>query len=531
MANTVRAEASGSTLSTNTTLISSRAPRVPYQQKSFSCNVEGCQHFFDTLEEMKQHKKYDPEHFYCKKCDFDAEDWDDLTRHKVENMVPYIEGAKGRVKPLDDDLKHITCEFCGEDFKSFGGRKRHRQMAHPADQDITCPGCEGKFIRASHLIQHFEKGRCHVYSARVFHDHLQHKHIVDQIMAAPDRAFHPPRLLSGKYGVSIPENITDGGETLDQDFGGVSLMDQQDEAQMGGYKPMEAEKDLIDLHTQSNLEAWPSLSGQEPAQLSESLRKGSLAVPFRSTATSTKRSDGIAQGGGRKVYTESYPGLASSSAVSTSGDDARSESTITTPSVVGGGGAWSTGQTPFALFPNAKGTAKARPKAGDWDAILAQHAEEAKADTGADMLKIAWWDPTSEDYDIARFRHPVYEAYFCPFPSCEDAVFGNSFDSQSDIENHIKYCHTRTKFRCEGCFRHFKSAAPLVAHVESTRKCGIRGSEKFGKFFESITAGFLKSKYVGEPKIYRLETALAKQGQPTGGIMSTAFKAKQPNIW
>lgn len=80
---------------------------------------------------MKLHKKHDPEHFYCKKCDYDAEDWEDLTNHKVENMAPYIEGVAGSIKPIDEDLKHITCEFCGEDFKSFGGRKRHRQQVIP----------------------------------------------------------------------------------------------------------------------------------------------------------------------------------------------------------------------------------------------------------------------------------------------------------------------------------------------------------------------------------------------------------------
>jgi hypothetical protein len=28
----------------------------------------------------------------------------------------------------DEQPNHIVCEFCGEDFKSFGGRKRHRDQ-------------------------------------------------------------------------------------------------------------------------------------------------------------------------------------------------------------------------------------------------------------------------------------------------------------------------------------------------------------------------------------------------------------------
>lgn len=75
---------------------------------------------------MKSHKKHDPEHYYCKKCDVDCADWEALTQHKVDAMAPWLDE---RHRPPKEVLpKHIVCEFCGQDFNSFGGRKGHRRQ-------------------------------------------------------------------------------------------------------------------------------------------------------------------------------------------------------------------------------------------------------------------------------------------------------------------------------------------------------------------------------------------------------------------
>lgn len=318
---------------------------------------------------------------------------------------------------------------------------------------------------------------------------MQQKFIVGQIMEAPHRAFQPPKMLGSESPFSISGTLTDGGETLDQDTGGVSLMDQQDDdAQMCGYRPLEAERNLIDLYAQPNRGIWPRLASQTVAQLTESMHSMSTDP---SSAKNKRSAEASLEGAtGRRdreerVYTESCSNLKSSSAVSLieegDDDDGASDSTFTAASVSGDATAWGTGQTCRALFPSARAIPRTEPKAGDWEAILAQRAADAESNTGADMLKIAWWDPSSNDYDISRFRHPIHQAYFCPFPACEDAMFGNSFECQSDIEWHIKYCHTRTKFRCVECYKHFSSAASLVAHAESTWRCGIKESGRFNK--------------------------------------------------
>ena len=93
------------------------------------CTYPDCMKYFKTEKEMKGHKLLEPEHNYCKKCNVDCKDWEDLIQHKVMAMTPFLEG---RMKHNEDENpKHIVCEFCGVDFKSFGGRKRHReQVSH-----------------------------------------------------------------------------------------------------------------------------------------------------------------------------------------------------------------------------------------------------------------------------------------------------------------------------------------------------------------------------------------------------------------
>lgn len=99
---------------------------IPFQESHrVECNKPDCDELFATEKEMKNHKKYSPTHFYCKRCDVDCKDWEDLTKHKVDMMAPFIEG---KIQASEDNMpKHIVCEFCGEDFKSFGGRKIHRR--------------------------------------------------------------------------------------------------------------------------------------------------------------------------------------------------------------------------------------------------------------------------------------------------------------------------------------------------------------------------------------------------------------------
>ena len=99
------------------------------QVGSIPCTKPGCLQRFATSKEMKAHKKHDPEHFYCRRCDVDCEDWNDFTKHKVDAMMPYLEKI---VRARDVPPAHVVCELCGMDFETFGGRKLHRaQVSAP----------------------------------------------------------------------------------------------------------------------------------------------------------------------------------------------------------------------------------------------------------------------------------------------------------------------------------------------------------------------------------------------------------------
>jgi hypothetical protein len=76
------------------------------------CSYEDCFRHFKSEEAMRKHKEKDPDHFYCKRCDFDAED-------DVSYLIHQIEGSNG---------KHICCPVCGEEFEGTSGRDLHVQV-------------------------------------------------------------------------------------------------------------------------------------------------------------------------------------------------------------------------------------------------------------------------------------------------------------------------------------------------------------------------------------------------------------------
>jgi len=451
------------------------------QLPSVNCTYSDCDKRFKTEKDMKRHKLHAPEHDYCKKCDVDCEDWADLTQHKATMMAEYI---YDRNRDEDESPKHITCEFCGEDFKSFGGRKAHRTQMHPADQSLHCPahddGCTGLFTRASHLIAHLEQGRCKVISAYEFRASVQHKHVLNEIMKNPDLFVQNLQINKAfAAGNDNPGLITDGTETLDQEEGGVAIFDQDDEEQKHGYKPLQAEVNLIDMNVplnvplrRANLERWPRLPGQAKSRLTESVR--SMSIGSRAASVSGV-SDVTSRRGGMRVYTESYPSLNSpigSPSVQGDDDTASEATSVATPSVARKA-AWTTGQTQKALFKNAKPTP---PRAGDWGAILKHREEQALANNKTNLLYSKFYDPGAPDYNPDLFLHSVTLKYCCPFPGCE-----SPYESASDIAAHLQHTHLKTNYVCSTCLKRFTSATAIVGHMESNGRCRVKDSNNYKK--------------------------------------------------
>lgn len=96
------------------------------EQGEVKCTYADCELVFNNEKDMKNHKRYDPKHEYCHKCDYDASSWDDMLDHKVEAMTPFLVGDRRHDK--HKKLKHLTCELCSEDFKTKEGRRDHRRQ-------------------------------------------------------------------------------------------------------------------------------------------------------------------------------------------------------------------------------------------------------------------------------------------------------------------------------------------------------------------------------------------------------------------
>ncbi|KAK4633818.1 hypothetical protein CLAFUR0_03718 [Fulvia fulva] len=498
------------------------APKTYQERHTVKCDNPylHCEKLFATEKDMKHHKHNEPDHFFCKKCDridtkkreaapnacppkkpgqFDFEDWDAFTMHKVDAMAPFIEG---RQKPTDDNPPaHIACEFCGEDFKSFGGRKRHRLHDHPADQDVECPGCKQHFVRAYLMIRHLEQNRCPNIRPLEFHRHISQKYIVSQVMHAPDKllkSLAANKTVDDKNPGRIGQAHRDEDlDPLDQDEeGGVSLLDQADEAQMGGYKPLVPESDLIDVHNRGGppsaaLERWPRLPGQDLPDLSTSMRGMSIKTP----RTPTRRDSILGR-----------------------------EKTTVTASLPAKPIAWGS-KTSEKLFPYSK-EPKKQSKAADWSGILAQREAQAAAENNTSLWKSRWWDPTSPDYQVEIFYNAFEGAYLCPFESCEKD--NHRFDSPYDLHVHMAHAHIRQVWGCVACHKRFPSPSSLVAHAESSRRCYVRDSGKFKQFITDITGGYLKAKEMPVPKIYHTD-AVIKKGPQVQGVMETKFIGQNPD--
>ncbi|GAM88897.1 hypothetical protein ANO11243_069310 [Dothideomycetidae sp. 11243] len=272
---------------------------------SVQCTYRGCSEVFTSEKDMKNHKYYDPKHHYCRKCDYDAADWNDMLDHKIAAMAPFLIGdlrdAKGQRKT------HLCCEFCGEDFKSSQGRMDHRREMHQGDQSIVCSGngpiwdavsdemvdgrCGQVFMSASLLIQHYERGQCQFITASHFHAERQHKHVLKQILKNPELFcfnISDSKAMStdeAESTASVAETMSDVFSVLSLD-GGVALLDLDDEEGRTSIPPLQPSSSGDSSHLDQVIDdrsgpqqkstsgPWPRpLSGVEVQQLRDEARR------------------------------------------------------------------------------------------------------------------------------------------------------------------------------------------------------------------------------------------------------------------
>ncbi|GES60038.1 C2H2 finger domain protein [Aspergillus terreus] len=157
------------------------------------CTYRDCNRFFPSGKEMKKHKKDDPEHEYCSRCDEDFDDDEHLLIHKIKSD------------------KHVVCPICGLEFRSEGGRDGHIRQCHRTKQDLQCFGCKLKFTTASSLMRHVEQGECPIIKPMRVLQEQSKKLMIKEALHAGE-----------SYSMPVIPNPSDAAE-LDIDGGGVSL--------------------------------------------------------------------------------------------------------------------------------------------------------------------------------------------------------------------------------------------------------------------------------------------------------------------
>lgn len=324
------------------------------------------------------------------------------------------------------------------------------------------------------MVAHLEQGDCSVISAFDFRGHIQQKYI-NREMAKDLGGFsnNMQRNHALTPQTDTPGLIMDDDE---DDDGGAKLLDLHDSAQKSDHAPLQANVGPVDVEgkvpsmplTRKNLESWPRLPGPGPAHLAKSMKALSIDTSGQSvggaqlTPSSQTDTESSSPGGGVKIYTESYPPLASPSLPEPT-------TTSDTNVAVAAKSAWTTGKTSKALFGDAAPT----PSDARTLAIMEEHALEASKRNN--LFHARFWDSTSDEYDPQRFFDTLVGKYVCPFPSCG----GEPLDTPQDIEMHFACAHTKTQFQCPLCLKVFGKASSLIAHAESNGNCKIQQIDTF----------------------------------------------------
>ncbi|OMP87984.1 hypothetical protein BK809_0008078 [Diplodia seriata] len=402
---------------------------------SFRCPKPDCGATFESDKACRKHCVAEDDHDYCKKCDYLAKDWDDLTHHKATSPIV-----------------HLCCKFCGQDFKSSSGRDRHIKQLHPVDQDIRCIGCDEHFVRAAALIEHLEFDHCSKISAQQFKSNIQHKHMVNKILNDPDA------VTSKLFDFNVNDTDTSGGITLSK---AASLLDEE----RGGsvIKPLKPRSQSRGPDAPHVGERWPSLpsngrdppKGRDSSNLSSSMARLSVSGSSGGVRLPSSLSDSTAR-----------------------------------PSE-NGSQAWTESRASEKLFAGAQKT----PLSSEWDAALKAREMEYESANSTNMLMQRYWDPTHKDYNPERFFNPVIEMYSCPFPQCDDN-FTEPYMLEFHINTEHGISQQRCP-QCLKLFK--STTALVAHCEAPTSECGISRSDRFGQAIDQFSGGFLGAKDARRP--------------------------------
>jgi hypothetical protein len=290
------------------------------------------------------------------------------------------------------------------------------------DQNITCPGCQNVFPRASGLIFHLEHNLCRVVTAAQFKGYLQHKGIIAALLEDPTMMEQMVLKDFNHYRLAAEDNEVGGGVDLpsllnedNQSDDGVTLMEPM--------VPQQASAAKVDAKQRE----WPSLQSAGPSFASRASTGASntlvenmkqLAIKHNISATGIEHKPANWMDNNDDMIPLPWPSEEQNRAHKIQETkltatpwplpvDYKEGDPLPKAPVP-----WASGSVSKRLFKDAKPT----PMTPDWEARLRKKEEK---DHKSNILHHQFWNPAHEDYDSERFYDPMIEKYKCPFPGCE----------------------------------------------------------------------------------------------------------------
>ncbi|EEH35558.2 hypothetical protein PAAG_06605 [Paracoccidioides lutzii Pb01] len=349
--------------------------------------------------------------------------------------------SKMRKKLLAHKLesnRHIVCPVCGEEFKSDGGKNTHFAQFHPANQEMVCTFCSGKFNRAQAYMGHIENDQCTGFSAIRYKEQRAKKEAIRTIMS---RILEP-----AERGLMI--QATSNASSVD---GGVqvSLSDSQE---MTTSTEISSRKSIDTPGSECGTEAvtmqlrgmslWPAPGEKHDVEMDPEERS---LMTFSDMEHNRDK-----ERPGRKYHHENNTGnlpIAPEPETSILGSINGSASEVSVKS-------WATWQS-RSVTSNASGGREI--------------GEKRK----------------QEPWDANKFFSQAIGKWMC--------ICDKLFDTEKDFNSHIKSgIHLAGTFRCPNCLRMFKSVTALTAHCESASvRCKINKDKNYAAIMDEISAGLI----------------------------------------
>ncbi|RMD43558.1 hypothetical protein DV735_g1573, partial [Chaetothyriales sp. CBS 134920] len=406
------------------------------------CTYEGCNFYFATEKEMIRHKKNDPDHFYCQKCDEDCE-------NDTEYMIHQI------LSP-----RHTVCPSCGMEFKSASGRDRHVEISHASSQRLPCRGCGMNFTRAASLMQHIEKDQCRVIRRRDFESERAERSVmkdafVQALDAPPER--RSTMLSSIKSTSSIGSGSAHGGVSLLQINGlgiegrspavdGASLMNSPQSQVLTEFPPLQA-----------NQKSHPSTSSHHPSDLLESFSAVSL-----NQASVWKQHDGPGH-----LFPVQERVSSPTDLVQGTGSKYDELSEVSFPAI----GSQVQGRKQSDLASQLESVPPAAPRFPERNAHITTRPQ-----------------PRISRLDLDQFWDPMLRCYSCPGIKCQ-----GRYTTAEHFRSHLQGpAHAASHVICPSCLRHFKTTTALMSHMESgSKKCNARNTTNYNQLLREVSAGLI----------------------------------------